>query len=642
MNSDILSEILMYLSGDDISSLSSTSKISNIQILNILKDKLFIKRIDFRFDEAQNQLEKWFKNNKINDSTTVYRMKSLLCRILDIDDRISNESLRNNKKPIYLIISDDLSLTRPDGGFPKREDINPYARIIITLVISGYFDELLQLCYLFQNRYMSYIEGQTLGGCFHDAFINHTAFFAKYLCYGVIMDMDICDWLAKFSIETQDPLKRLLLELERLGSYSHSFNISITIASYERLPDSQYNKLFEFLLPFMIERRMIMEDSSGKIISLSKDSKYPFNKLIKKIFTRSSLHGLTVKGYDIQNVSQYSIPGIAGSVAQTWTKYQELERVTGKVSIRPNLSIVGLRLALDYAKRNPYAIDTVFDPARYFSSNFDFCDLLLEIRNLNDEEYFSILEQSIEKFDIEVCQRLLLDSRAKSFILSANLKLSSTHPNTDEFLQMITINPPFNIDPIINDAALIAVKSDVKNLPSLLKYIDLESVGSELVDQAIKGRNMESLKLLLKEDFELDDELTANAIGDLSKYQTKPELDIIDVLVNDGRFDVTGNDNGAIILATKYGYINTIRKLIKQGADPSARNNTALKLLAKTGRKYGDEETRMQIVKVLMKSRKVSGDKKAVAEAIKLANGVNPEKIKPYKKLAKLIGELAT
>ena len=43
-----------------------------------------------------------------------------------------------------------------------------------------------------------------------------------------------------------------------------------------------------------------------------------------------------------------------------------------------------------------------------------------------------------------------------------------------------------------------------------------------------------------------------------------------------------------------------------------------------------------------MKSKKVSGDKKAVTEAIKLANGVNPEKIKPYKKLAKLIEQLAT
>ena len=643
MNSDILSEILKYLSGDDVSSLSITCKISNVQMAMMFTDKFFVRRLDFKFDEAQNQLQKWFNDNKIINLTMIYRIKSLLCRLLDINSRTSKESLRNGREPLFLIISDDLLLTRPDNGFPNKEDINPYARIIITLINSRYFNELLELCYFFQNRYQSYIFANTLGGCFHDAFINHTPFFAKYLCYGVVMDTNICDWLADFSIKNQDPFKRLLIELERLGSYSHSFNISITITNYERLSNKKYNKLFEFLLPFMIERRMILVDKSDEIINLGKESDYPFSKLIKKI-VRNDSHQRIAKGYNIEGIPEYSLPDIINKMTETWITYQQLEKVTGKISIRPNINIVDLHIASSYAKGIPYGVGMSFDLADFFYGirhSFDLCDLLLEIRNLTDEEYFFILEGSIGTFSIEVCQRLLLDSRAKSFVLPADLDLIS-YPDMNDFLQMITMNPPFKIDALIDSGALLAAKSNAKNLPLYLKYVDLELIGSKLVDQAIKARNINSLKLLLNEDFELDDELATNAIGNLSKYQTKLELDIIDVLVNDGRFDVTGNDNGAIIIATKYGYINTIRKLIKQGADPSARNNTALKLLAKTGRKFADEETRMEIAKVLMKSRKVSGDKKAVAEAIKLANGVSPEKIYPYKKLAKLIEQLST
>jgi hypothetical protein len=296
-------------------------------------------------------------------------------------------------------------------------------------------------------------------------------------------------------------------------------------------------------------------------------------------------------------------------------------------------------------------IDKVF--IKY--TNFSECDALLEAKTISNSEYFSILSLVIERYLTSCLGRLLLDKRAKEYIPEEDLLVknfdpySISHPGYDSILSVLTLNPPFDIDPLINTSikTLISYLTDTsidrkfynsiiaEKLEGFSLYVKDDKLASEMFRLFIrekKGRGIN--RLVNNKNVEFDDDIYKTAVGKISdgNWGGGQDIVLVDILISkDSRFDVTGNNNSALDIALLRGGSEMIKKLIKRGADFGPKGPEIFRNLILEN--YGDPQ--YEIIKnldAMLTSDKIKKNKELIRQSIQDAQNKKLTKVVTFLK----------
>ena len=501
LTADILKYLFRFMSSTSISRLAMTSKVNNYVISRALINHIdYANRLDSNYPNIARLLTEYrtFNNKSIN--TVVY--KSLLCRISD---------LYNLKSDVVINVK-EYELFDNTDPFKIGTEYFDYPELIIKLLRSSLYNELLEVCYFFHGMFGEYASKIKPTQCIRHAFVYNTNFFAKLISYGIIINQEWCDALAEWSYDNFEPLKRLLLKLESFGNYSESWSIALTIIRpsilidwitqlLEGKPNLRAIKLYTYLSKFIEERRLTIY--SNHLSTALNELKYRGNNSDVKTFIELLNH-IVLEGSDfIVGPMFYPARLHNDTSVGALPVYRELEVFSGKkLMIERGLSDRQLIAILNYLRGtkelSPYT--------------FDAYDLLYEIKTLDDRQYYDFLTDSIVDNDFSNLLRLLMDSRAKNYDPDENplIEFARNEPELEAFkimIRILTTNSPindsFNIDKMINDLIKellhnLNISRARKFLIVVIPLISDNELASEILTDSDYSNDYELIKILLE------------------------------------------------------------------------------------------------------------------------------------------------
>ena len=427
---DILKLILIGLEADDIKSLSQASKLDNYMVSIALDHNFFSNRLRFLYPNEERNLINYHPFNNESINTEIHR--SLLCRMIDIHDERFDDPFNNSTERL-----------------PSIYQLLDFSKQVSDLT-------LLNLCYYFQHndkRYIKYDDEPQLGKGLRNTFRCDASFFAKFICKSIITTdsivLAIINWMGIFkrSMINITSLKKLFEELQLIQAYDHLFRIAISIASRftgEQMESRGYQELITYVLGFLRDNRVVIYREIGRtdnrriLIHMFKNElkDHPLSELYcqvfinedpysnsmslisynqslnisSDIFSSSDISSLDDSSLDTSSSDDYFLVDTSLSdVPSGWSLYNQIEKIIKKkLTIRSGLSEEDMAVALDYSRTKNSNIIIL-------SGNFRLWDLLLEIHNPSDEDYYTLVTNSIINLEPEILQRLLLDQRAKNY-----------------------------------------------------------------------------------------------------------------------------------------------------------------------------------------------------------------------------------
>ena len=517
MNSDILGEILQWMTGFDIKSLAMTCKVNNISVANVLiNTRFFPNRLKNDYERISNPFNQYLTKRSLKN-VAIYQ--SLLCRTLEIialnfDEEYITSQLHQDMATKNLRKATMLEL--------KKE----YPEFLLAFTNTIHKSKLFNIVYFLQENDRKYIrfKGDTYyAKC---AFLKDPRFFAEWICYSSIADIiELSRQIIRWTIKHLEVLDSFLTQCESLGNYFYSCGIVFHIIDHlwtgkeERLSLDQ-EKLLEYCLKFLIKRRVSVPRINYLNPNVSNEDN--IRDLINKVF---------LKQYPIiSNFFGGSFPQNPSSYNNKFEYVSRLEKILDK-----RLTTRGLEFEGSVDKVLKMSNDRQFNQSSdeklikmFEKINFATCDWFMEMFSPSIDEYYLLLTNAICKFDTQCLLRLLLDNRAETYNFTEYRTIDN--PSNDNINSMIKIlrslsnNSPFNSTKLIDYIALSGymywIKQSSFGDESRLFYPHINSTvsGDQILKHLIETYNIKNIEFVLeKSTINFSQQLIKKAQATLSR-----------------------------------------------------------------------------------------------------------------------------
>ena len=618
MNNDILRRIVCLLSAGDIVRLIQVSKLDNYVFSNLIKsNETSSARLGIHYPEAAKKLEGYinFKGERIN----LWKYRSLLCRIMDIYNLKNSGQLitiqviepRKEKSNEFIdhtpelsedllgeVYDEDILIRTPEISkdvkniSPKSmsygEDVDmvgdndfDYIQLLPILAISDQTNnnKIIEICQFMQSvtgkipSATELIQSRSTDICLKRLFIEQPNFFAKYLCYCVVMTENICSTLLGWTYRDYRLIERLLLELEKIGSYDHSIRICLTILTAQGRISTVFPELIavcKFLFEFLLERRISIDTNLLKNETVK-------DPMLKELVQRITTEHYNTEGYP-ERYSKFKEYHLDDSYQLI---HYSIEQLSGK-----NIAI---RIGADEDSEKIMSYIKSLSFKDFRKVNFSTCDLLFDVKKPNKQEYFDILTNIISSsLNNGLLTRLLLDNRAKLYKVHENIinnedLINRVNSNRGKnFIRILAGSDKPNFMPAINNTAgyiwnKLRKTKDIETISRLqsslsrfVQFITNNNMASEILKQSIKdGDTLVVLNIISNKRVTFSDDISEEAYY-LAALNDNEEIamNITRSLSNNSQFNINGDNNAALFTAVETNKPGLVRLLIEKGSNP--------------------------------------------------------------------------